>query len=217
VDWSYELISRSEQTLFNRLSVFAGGFTLDAAEAVCADREQSRRTADEDIVDLIGRLVDQSLVEAESTERTIRFRLLETLRQYAGERLRASGHLAMLRTRHLDWCLTIGDAVWSGIEEALWLARVDREQDNVRAALARALEHPSTAEAALRLAGDMYLFWWRRGYVGEGRAWLARALELDSRSGPCGLTHMPTPELRRRAALAVSQIQLIQQTELRVD
>jgi predicted ATPase len=136
VGWSYELGSRSEQTLFNRLSIFAGGFTLDAAEAVCADREQSRRIAEEDIVDLIGRLVDQSLVEAESTEGTIRFRLLETLRQYAGERLRESGQLAMLRNRHLHWCLATGDSIWSGIEEALWLARAEREHDNLRAALA---------------------------------------------------------------------------------
>ena len=183
VDWSYDILSDAERTLFNRLSVFAGGCSLEAAEAVCADPEQAAQIAGEDVLDLLARLVDRSLLETESTDGSIRFRFLETLRQYAAERLRASGHLAMLRTRHLDWCLTIGDAVWSGIEEALWLARVDREQDNVRAALAGALEHPSTAEAALRLAGDMYLFWWRRGYVGEGRAWLARALELDSRSG----------------------------------
>jgi predicted ATPase/class 3 adenylate cyclase/DNA-binding CsgD family transcriptional regulator len=186
VDWSYELLAKSDQALFNQLSVFSGGFALDAAEAVCADPDPSGQIAEEDIPVLIGRLVDQSLLEAESIEGAIRFRLLETLRQFANERLREAGHYAMLRDRHLDWCLTIADSVWSGLggdKEALWSALVEREYDNMRAALAWALENPSDAEAGLRLAGDLYFFWWRRGYVGEGRAWLAQALDLDARVG----------------------------------
>jgi predicted ATPase len=197
VDWSYELLTRSEQTLFSRLSVFAGGFTLDAAEAVCADREQSCQIADQDILDLIGRLVDQSLLEAESTEGAMRFRLLETLRQYADGRLRDIGQHAMLRNRHLNWCLTIGDSVWSEVDEGRWLARVDHEHDNMRAALVWALENQSHAEPALRLAGDMSVYWWRRGYIGEGRAWLSRALDLDARLGPNG--SLAAKQTRRRA------------------
>jgi predicted ATPase/class 3 adenylate cyclase/DNA-binding CsgD family transcriptional regulator len=184
VDWSYDLLTLSEQTLFNRLSVFAGGCTLEAVEEVCADPEPSPPIARDNVLDLIGRLVDQSLVETESTEGTIRFRLLETLRQYAGERLREMGHQAMLRNRHLDWCQTIAESVWSSVggdTEARWLARVDREHDNMRAALSWALENPLDAESALRLAGNMNFFWWRRGHVGEGRAWLERALDLDAR------------------------------------
>src|SRR5262249_40382610 len=139
VDWSYGLLSQPEQTLFNRVSVFAGGWTLEAAEAVCADPEQHAQVAKGEVLDLIGRLVDQSLVEAESGEGATRFRLLETLRQYAYERLRESGEEKALRNRHLDWCLMIGDALRSGVGgnvEALWLARMDREHDNMRAALA---------------------------------------------------------------------------------
>jgi predicted ATPase/class 3 adenylate cyclase len=186
VDWSYELLARSDQALFNRLSVFAGGFTLDAAEAVCADPEQPGQIAEEDIPIRIGRLVDQSLLEAESTEGAIRFRLLETLRQYAAERLREADDYAMLRDRHLAWCLTLADAVWSllgGDMEASWSARVEREYDNMRAALVWALLNPTNAEAALRLAGDLNFFWWRRGHVREGRVWLAQALDRDTRVG----------------------------------
>jgi predicted ATPase/DNA-binding CsgD family transcriptional regulator len=186
VDWSYGLLSVSEQTLFSRMSVFAGGCTLEAAEAVCADTEHPAQIARENVLDLIGRLVDQSLVEVDSTDGTIRFRLLETLRQYAGERLHAAGQQPVLRNRHLDWCLKIAESVWSssgGHNQALWSARVDREHDNIRAALGWALGNSSDTEPPLRLAAAMYLFWWRRGHVGEGRAWLRRALDLDERVG----------------------------------
>jgi predicted ATPase len=192
VDWSYGLLSSSEQTLFNRLSVFAGGCTLDAVERVCAGPEVTDQVAKDDVLSLISRLIDQSLLETYPADGTIRFRLLETLRSYASERLREAGEAMALRNRHLEWCLTIADSIWSGVDgsgfdgakEADWLPRVEREHDNMRAALAWALENRCDAVPALRLAGDMYFFWWRRGHVSEGRGWLARAFELDARVGP---------------------------------
>ncbi|MBV9596540.1 MAG: tetratricopeptide repeat protein [Chloroflexi bacterium] len=189
MDWSYDLLTDAERTLFNRLSVFASGCTLEAAEVVCGDAEKHDQINGRDVLDLLARLVTCSLMVATSDGSTARYRMLETLRQYASERLRETDQRAILRKRHLYWCLTIADpphSVWSGVggdEEVLWLARLDPEHDNIRLALACALENPSDPEPALRLAANMSSFWWHRGHLAEGRAWLQRALDLDAPVG----------------------------------
>jgi predicted ATPase len=187
LDWSYGLLSDSERTLFNRLSVFAGGWTLEAAEAVCADPKPPGLIRTEEVLELIGRLVDRSLVVAEPTESgSMRYRMLEPLRQYANERLRKKGEDGAVRARHRDWCLALAEAAWPaliGPDQHMWFVRLTREHDNLRAALELTLQEPVDAVPALRLAGGLHWFWWRHGHASEGRAWLARALELDDRLG----------------------------------
>jgi non-specific serine/threonine protein kinase len=185
LDWSFGLLSETERTLFRRLSVFAGGCTLEAAAAVCAD--EAGQMHPDDILDVLGRLVDQSLVVAQPTQTgDSRYRLLEPLRQYARERLREQGEDANLRVRHRDWCVALAEAAWPaliGPDQRMWLRRLECEHDNLRAALECTLEDAFDAGPALRLAGALHRFWWRAGYLAEGRNWLSRTLELDARLG----------------------------------
>jgi len=182
--WSHALLMPEEEVLFRRLAVFAGGWTLEAAEAVCGgdglDPEQ--------IVDVLGRLVDKSLVLAEE-HGEVRYRLLEIIREYASERLTDPAERAALEWRHAEWCL----AVAQGTELGLWvrdsrvglaeiqtrLARLEVEHDNLRAALRR-LVRAGDAPRGLRLASAAYTFWYQRGHFGEGRAWLTELLRLPA-------------------------------------
>jgi predicted ATPase/DNA-binding CsgD family transcriptional regulator len=187
LDWSYGLLSDGERRLFTHLSVFAGGWTLDSAVAICADSEPMGPVRSEDILDITGRLVDQSLVVAEPSESGgMRYRMLEPIRQYAFERLRGSARAATIRTHHRDWYLTLAEATRPalfGPHQRTYLVRLEREHDNLRAALEWSLQNASEPIPALRLAGALYWFWRRCGHGPEGRAWLARALALDVRLG----------------------------------
>lgn len=174
VDWSYDLLSVAEQAMLRRLSVFAGGWTLEAAEAVCAD-EQTRSY---EVLDLLTQLVNKSLVIADEQEGEIRYRLLETIRQYAQEKLREVGKRESMYKRHWDWFLQLAEEAISGVagsEQALWLERLEREHDNLRAALRRSLKQ-NEVETALRLAGALWWFWSVHGHATEGRKWLESAL-----------------------------------------
>ena len=135
VAWSYELLSERQRELFDRLSVFAGGWTLDAAETVCASAGIERRH----VADDLAALVDKSLVVRVAHEgRRTRYRLLETLRQYGRERLREAGEAAAVRDAHLGWAVGLAEEAegyLDGLEQAAWLDRLERELDNVRAAL----------------------------------------------------------------------------------
>jgi predicted ATPase/DNA-binding SARP family transcriptional activator len=167
IEWSHDLLTGEERVLFRRLSVFAGGFTLEAAEEVCGDGAIARRR----IVDLLARLVDKSLVIAADR----RFRLLDTIRHYAHERLEASGEQAVTAVRHLDWCLALAvehDPLSAGKRRSL--RTLEDEHDNLRAALAFALRRDP--QAALRLATSLWRFWLDRGYFAEGNRWLDSAL-----------------------------------------
>lgn len=148
IDWSYDLLSPHERELFHRLSVFAGGFTLEAAEAVCADPPASVEPESigdapvfvgaDDVLGLLTHLVDRSLVAAESGEGRVRYRLLETLRQYGREKLAASGHLARVENSRLAYFLAVAeeaDKKLRGSEQAWWLELLEQEHDNLRAAL----------------------------------------------------------------------------------
>src|SRR5262249_5874657 len=131
VDWSYDLLSPAERRLFERLTVFAGGFALEDAERVCADDETP-------VLDALLHLVDRSLVDAPGDRGAGRYRMLETLRQYGWERLRARGEMEAWRERHAAYYLALAEAmptVLDGPEEIPWLDRLEREHDNLRAAL----------------------------------------------------------------------------------
>ena len=178
VDWSYNLLGEAERLLFRRLSVFAGGFTLNAAEHVCADEAIDSLG----VLDLLGRLVDKSLVRVEERDcGETHYRLLEVLRQYAQERLAESDDCGVLRTRHLRFYLDRAEEAedrLSGPEQAAYLGCLDSECDNFRAALAWSLTSP--AAAGLRLAGALWRFWYTRGWAGEGRRWLADLLAASA-------------------------------------
>jgi non-specific serine/threonine protein kinase len=204
MDWSWELLSGAEQLLLRRLAVFACGWTLAAAQALCAglDFEEEQPCVVEDavpsgeawaVLDLLDGLVSKSLVQVEHLEgEGARYRLLETVRQYAGERLEEAGELGVTRELHLAWCVAQAQAATaelSGAEQGIWLARLEREHDNLRAALSWAREQQD--DRGLRLAAALCRFWNMRGYLREGREWLERALDATG----------PTPAGLRAAAL----------------
>jgi len=165
IDWSYDLLTQPERVLLRRLSVFAGGFTLEATEAVCS---QGMKRSDS--LDLLGRLVDKSLVivEADSEVGETRYRLLETLRQYALEKLVETGEASEIRDQHLDFYLSFAEKsepYMFGRESVKWINRLDKELDNIRAAMEWST-NCGKAVAALRMAGSLVYFcyfWFARG------------------------------------------------------
>ncbi len=181
VDWSYDLLSEEERLLFRRLSVFAGGFTLEAAEAVCA----GEGIGEFDVLDLVARLVDKSLALTEELHGDIRYRLLETIRHYSRERLQESGETDLVRRRHLDWYLGLAERAepeLRGPEQVTWLERLETDHDNLRAALEWTRTDEGGVQAGLRLAGAVHRYWALRGYLREGRGWLEGALSSDGGS-----------------------------------
>jgi predicted ATPase/tRNA A-37 threonylcarbamoyl transferase component Bud32 len=177
IDWSYDLLTEQERVLLRRLSVFANGWTLSAAEGVCAGGviEQS------EMLDLLTRLVDRSLVLADGQAPEARYRMLETIKEYALECLRAAGESEEVQRRHAEYFLVQAEEAeperWS-MQVAEWLGRLEEEHDNLRTALGWLLEHD--AHAHLRLATAIHNFWGLRGHLAEGRRWLEAALERSS-------------------------------------
>lgn len=193
IDWSYDLLSLEEQRLFARLAVFVGGRTLEAIEAVC--------NADEalagGVLDGVESLVAKNLLRHEAgTDGEPRLVFLETINEYARERLEASGDAALLRRAHADYYLTLAEASLTGLlgpQQDWWMARLSEEHDNLRAALSWARDQgaPSTggglggeAELWLRMAGALWRFWELGYHVREGRAWLEAALAADRGAPP---------------------------------
>jgi predicted ATPase/DNA-binding SARP family transcriptional activator/DNA-binding CsgD family transcriptional regulator/Flp pilus assembly protein TadD len=174
LDWSYELLSEPEQVLFGRLSAFAGGFTLKAAESVGA----GGGIEEEDVLELLSHLVDKSLVLAkESWERGARYRLLEPVRQYAREKLEDGGEAEAVGRRHAEFFLALAEEAeleLSRPRQAEWLDRLETEHDNLRAALTWALE--LEVDLGPRMAGALCRFWHTRGYLSEGRRYLEEAV-----------------------------------------
>jgi predicted ATPase/DNA-binding SARP family transcriptional activator len=164
LDWSYDLLTEPERILLRRLAVFAGGFTLEAAEAVCS--QGMKRS---DILDLLGRLVDKSLVIVDEISEVseTRYRLLETIRQYALEKLIDTGEASAVRDRHLEFYLGLAEKsephIFSG-EAVVWISRLGKELDNIRAAMDWST-NSGKAVAALQIAGSLVYFWWARGLV----------------------------------------------------
>jgi predicted ATPase/DNA-binding XRE family transcriptional regulator len=176
MDWSWNLLSDSERILLRRLSVFADGWMLEAAEAVCsADGIESDM-----ILDLLSHLVNKSLVVVEHRGEESRYRLLETIRQYAHEKLFETEDAQSMRGRHLDYFIQIAEQGFEelrGPNDLLWLEKLEIEHDNFRAALGWAIESPDVdPQKALQLSGALYEFWIYHGH-GEGYRWLAEALK----------------------------------------
>ena len=179
LDWSHELLSEPERPLFMRLSVFAGGWTLEAAEVVASAVEEG------DVLELLSGLANKSLIVSEPTgDGGVRYRLLEPVRQYAREKLEENGNAQSVRRRHAEYFLTLAEEaepkLW-GQEDAAWLERLEAEHDNLRAALSWALEREE-GEPALRLAGALWRFWITRGYYEEGKRWCEGALGKGERA-----------------------------------
>ena len=182
LDWSHEMLDPGEQALLRRLAVFRGGFTLAAAEAVAAGDPLDGL----DVLDALGRLVDQSLVQVVRSEGESRFRLLETIRQYAAAKLGASGEQDAVLAAHAAWfgelATRASRALRGGAEQRAWLRRLDAEHDNLRALLGRLL--PGDPEAGGRLAGALWPFWYRRGHYDEARLWLEQAAGVVEEMAP---------------------------------
>ncbi len=170
VDWSYELLAPGERAVLQRMSLFPGGCTLDAVEAV---------STGEDVLDAVARLVDRSLVAVDEREGMARYRLLETVRAYAIERLGETGGEPSARRRVLDWAgalATAAAAELGGPGQRSWVSRLESEHDNLRAALDWGLTDDGSSEVALALANALVTFWHIGGYLREGSASLERAL-----------------------------------------
>jgi predicted ATPase/DNA-binding SARP family transcriptional activator len=200
IDWSYNLLTEAERALLRRLSVFAGGWTLEAAEAVCA-RDGFEAW---EVLDLLTSLVQKSLVVYEEQEGETRYRLLETVRQYGRDRLLEAGECETARTWHRDWYLEFAERAEPALrrrDQVAWLDRLEWEHDNLRAALE--WSRASGIEAGLRLASALRRFWVVRGYWQEGR----QRLE--------GLLASATPavcsRVRARALLAAGNLAFRQQ------
>jgi predicted ATPase len=180
IDWSYDLLSEQEKTLLRRASIFAGGWTLEAAESVCI----ADSLAAVDLFDLLSSLVEKSLVVVNLDGEATRYRLLESTRAYAGEKLAVSGERSLLACRHADWVAGFADRMAEArLTTPLdrWLCEVERELENARAALSWALGAEGDVVAAARIAGGMARFWLQ----GEGRSWLGASLErLDEAEEP---------------------------------
>jgi predicted ATPase/DNA-binding SARP family transcriptional activator/DNA-binding CsgD family transcriptional regulator len=222
LDWSYALLSESELRLFCRLSVFAGGWTLEAAETVGAEGD----TEQADILDLLSRLVEKSLVVAEATGGgRVRYRMLEPIRQYAREKLEESGEDEEVQRRHTGFFLALAEEAeprLRGPEDVAWLERLEAEHDNMRAALSWVAKGEDV-ELGLRLAGALMLFWEAHGHYSEGRRWLERVWEMKGTAsaavrakalyGVCQMAHLQD-DTDRAEATALEGIELCAESEI---
>jgi predicted ATPase/transcriptional regulator with XRE-family HTH domain len=193
--WSYDLLDPEEQRLFRRLAVFAGGCALEAAEALCVAPDGAKPLAI-DLLDGLGRLVDQSLIQQREDGGEPRFGMLHVVREFALERLEASGELEALRRAHAQLILTLAATSPIGLcaaSDARWLARLEREHDNLRAALGWALGR-GEVDLSLGLGVGFAPFWWARGYYGEGQSWMSQVLAVEQ-----GSVEFPEPDAARAA------------------
>jgi len=185
IAWSYDLLAASDKALFRRLAVFVGGFTLEAVEAVCvldaASTVSSPEADDGAVLEQLAQLLDKSLVQPQQgVGGEPRFTMLETIHEYAQEQLEASGEAAALQERRADYFLRVAleaDPQMYGPEREVWMERLDREDANLRAALAWSKADKSAGQTGLRLVGALAFYWALRGSVREGRAWLEGMLE----------------------------------------
>ncbi|HEY3365908.1 MAG TPA: tetratricopeptide repeat protein [Symbiobacteriaceae bacterium] len=183
VDWSYELLAEPERTMWHRLSVFAGSFSLAAVEAICSEDH----TPSADLLELMFALVNKSLVMVDESHGEVRYRLLETIRQYGEDRLMESGEEVHWRQQHLHWYLALAERTQQelgGPGQSAALEQLEQEHDNLAAAMRWAVES-GEAEMGLRLAMALFRFWSVRGHVSEGRRWLAQMLSgAPARTAP---------------------------------
>jgi predicted ATPase/class 3 adenylate cyclase len=201
IDWSYDLLSAQERTLFSRLATFAGTFTLDAAAFVCA----GDGIDETNILDLTTSLVDKSLAVADTSRTQERYRLLESTREYGLEKLTGSGEHERLMHRYAEYFVGVAqeaDRKLDTMPLGEWLARLDPDVENFRAVLEWALDKAREAALAGALAGALEMFWWHGGLEAEGRRWSGAALaQLDEGAHP-----EVEARLRRALALLTSRL-----------
>ncbi|MBL0347258.1 adenylate/guanylate cyclase domain-containing protein [Candidatus Villigracilis affinis] len=169
IDWSYDMLSEDERALLRRLSVFAGGWVFEAAESICPDL---------DVLDLLTQLVNKSLVTMDDEGDEPRYRLLETVRQYARDKLMEAGEAEQMRNRHLDYFVQLTESAEQaliGYAALSWINRLEAESDNLRAAFEWGME--TNVVTVLTMTHALQYFWYRRGYETEGRRWAGQALE----------------------------------------
>jgi predicted ATPase/DNA-binding NarL/FixJ family response regulator len=211
VDFSYGLLDEPERVLLRRLAVFAGGWTLEAAEAVCA----GEGLGPDQILDVLAGLVAKSLVLTDEHPDEVRYRFLETLRLYAAEQLRDVGEETILRERHCTWLVELAEraeAALSGPHAVLWLDHLEHERENVRAALAWCVER-GEAWSGLRLAGALTQFWLVRGPYREIRGTLAELLLLPAAQE----SSAPVQAARARALLTAGRLAMRQDDRVMAD
>jgi predicted ATPase len=194
INWSYTLLDEAEQELFQQFSVFYGGFTLEAVEAVCCSLPEGAPMISEVqpsplVMDVVASLIDKSLLRQEAgLSGEPRFTLLQTIQEFAKEKLIESGQDEIIRDRHAEFFLALAlnaKPMLHGPEQEIWLHRLESEHHNLRAALNWYLERAQkedelgirTANLALQMAGSLYMFWDTYGYVTEGRRWIQKALD----------------------------------------
>ena len=182
IDWSHGLLTHQEQILLHRLSVFAGGWTLPAAEEVCSDAGVESA----EILDLLTHLVDKSLVSLDHAGPVSHYRMLETIREYGWEKLTGSGEVEALRDRHLNYIVGFvqeAESQYHAVDEAVWCDRLEQEIANLRTALewGSSLDSPGTL---LSLSSGLAWFWWVRGHILEAITWLTRALARPAADKP---------------------------------
>jgi predicted ATPase/DNA-binding XRE family transcriptional regulator len=205
IAWSYDLLTAKEQALFRRLAVFAGGCTLEGAEAVCVLEETSAAgkapAHSIEVLDSVASLVDKSLVRQPGSGGEPRYTMLETVREYGLEQLAAAGEEPATRERHAQHYEALAQQAapfFLRAEQLLWLARMDDELDNLRVVLQWLVNH-DLRERGQHLAGSLWYFWSLHGRVSEGREWLTRLL-----AGPVG--SVDSAQARGRALVALALI-----------
>jgi predicted ATPase/DNA-binding SARP family transcriptional activator len=200
IDWSYDLLPKKERKLMRRLSVFAGGWSLPAAEAVCL----GSGIKETEVLDLLAQLVDKSLVVTELHKGVIRYQFLETIRQYAADRLKEAGELYEYAEKHTQYYLKLAMESYGkcwGRDQGVWLDRLEIEHDNLRKSLEQLADEDPTGEALLRMAGSLWRYWEVRGYINMGRYWITLALKEN----PDASTYVRANGLRGAGILARQQ------------
>ncbi len=175
LDWSYGLLTELEKTVFRRLAVFRAGWTLEAALKVC----QAEPLTQDKILEGLAALVNQSLIQVNpGPNLETHYNMLEVIRQYAWEQLTEAGETSQLQKRHCEWVWELvqaaGEHLWAGLDQAIWLGRLETEQANLRLALSWALQHDPIKAA--QLTAETTIFWDAHGYLAEGRRWLEQSL-----------------------------------------
>jgi predicted ATPase/class 3 adenylate cyclase len=197
IDWSYSLLSEPEKALFRRLAVFVGGWTLEAAESVCGEERGGF-----DVLDLLSRLVDKSLVFVEESTGEIRYHRLETIRQFSREKFFETDEVETIRDCHLAFYVKYAETAdehMRGRARATWVHRLEAEQDNLRAAMEWGLA--GNPENALQIAACLVNFWTAGGYSAEGFRWIQKSLErVEKIEGGDG------PALRAKALRGLSNL-----------
>ncbi|WP_408056297.1 ATP-binding protein [Streptomyces mesophilus] len=201
IGWSHELCSPVQRLLWSRLSVFSGPFDLDAAEYVCG----GHGLPSEDVLDVLGELLDRSVLTREESPTGVRYRMLDTVRAYGGEWLESTGDGGRMRRRHRDWYMGLAtwcELDWFSPRQAAVATRIESELPNLRTALEFCLTEPEETHLGQYLAGTLWFYWVGCGRLAEGRHWLDRSVELDGAED--------YPESRLKALWVLGYVAILQ-------